>query len=96
MELLENRRDYWGVENGLHHRLDVSAMEDKSRVRLRNNALVLALMRRAAVSIAAAWIKGQRNPRQANLPGFFEAAGPRIVYLLTEEPGAATASGPSH
>ena len=68
-----DQSDYWGVESSLHHRLDVSALEDKSRVRQRNNGEVLAMMRRASVSITNAWIAKERNPRQANLPGFFDA-----------------------
>ena len=45
-QMLRLRREYWGIETGLHSRLDVSALEDKSRVRLRNNVMVLAVMRR--------------------------------------------------
>ena len=84
LEMLTSRRRYWGVESGLHHRLDVSALEDKSRVRLRNNVEVLALMRRASVSTATAWIAKERNPRQANLPGFFESMRGKAVELLTQ------------
>ena len=31
--LLELARQYWSIENGLHYRLDVSAAEDRCRVR---------------------------------------------------------------
>lgn len=84
--MLMARRSYWGVESGLHARLDVTAMEDKSRVRLRNNALNLALMRRAAVSIACAWMRQEPNARKANLPGFYDAVRSEVVGLLTEPP----------
>jgi hypothetical protein len=84
VEMLKCRRRYWGVESGLHHPLDVTALEDKSRVRLRNNVEVLALMRRASVSISNAWKAHERNPRQANLPGFFEATRLKAVGLLTK------------
>ena len=86
LEMLQRRRSYWGIESGLHARLDVSALEDKSRVRLRNNAEVLALMRRASVSIACAWIAGESNPRRANLPGFHEAVRPGAIDFLTKTP----------
>jgi predicted transposase YbfD/YdcC len=33
---LAAQRAYWGIESGLHQRLDVSADEDRSRVRHRN------------------------------------------------------------
>lgn len=85
--MLTLRRDYWGIEAGLHSRLDVSALEDKSRVRLRNNLMVLAVLRRLCVSIACAWLSRQRNPRRANLPGFFEAMRQgTAVDLLTQPP----------
>lgn len=89
-QMLTLRREYWGIETGLHSRLDVSALEDKSRVRLRNNAMVLAVLRRLSVSLASAWMKRQRNPRQANLPGFYEAMrNGQALDLLTQPPPTA-------
>jgi predicted transposase YbfD/YdcC len=66
-------RDYWGIESGLNHRLDVSADEDKSRVRTRTSAFNLGLFRRAANSFGIAWIKKQHDKRQATLNGFYDA-----------------------
>jgi hypothetical protein len=89
-QMLALRRGYWGIEMGLHSRLDVSAMEDKSRVRLRNNAIILAVLRRLGVSLACAWMKRQSNRRRANLPGFFEAMSTgKALDLLTVPPPAA-------
>lgn len=89
-QMLALRRDYWGIEAGLHSRLDVSALEDKSRVRLRNNAMVLAVLRRLSVSIGSAWMSRQSNPRKANLPAFFEAMRKGAAHdLLTQPPPAA-------
>lgn len=65
-------RRYWGIENGLHLRLDVTAKEDASRVRLPVAALNLAMIRRATVSLAVHWISHCRNPRQATLQGFYD------------------------
>ncbi len=65
-------RDYWGIESGLNHRLDVSADEDKSRVRTRASAFNLGLFRRAANSFAIAWIKKQPDKRKATLNGFYD------------------------
>ena len=70
--MLQADRDYWGIETGLHLRLDVSAGEDRSRVRHRTSALNLAMLRRATVSVAVAWIRQCRNRRQATLRGFFD------------------------
>jgi len=71
--MLSDKRGYWGIENGLHQRLDCSAMEDKSRVRNFNSAWNLGMFRRMALSLAIHWIQRQPNPRQATLPGFFDA-----------------------
>jgi hypothetical protein len=65
-------RRYWGIENGLHLRLDVTAGEDRSRVRLPRAALNLAMIRRATVSLAVHWITRCPNNRQATLQGFYD------------------------
>jgi hypothetical protein len=84
--MLALRRDYWDIETGLHSPLDVSALEDKSRVRLRNNVMVLAVLRRLSVSIGRHWMSRQSNPRRANLPGFFEAMRNGTAHQLLTEP----------
>lgn len=71
-QMLTADRNYWGIENGLHQRLDVIAGEDRSRVRHRNAALNLAVIRRAVVSLAAHWIRHCKNPRLATLSGFYD------------------------
>ncbi len=69
------QRAYWGVEGGLHQRLDVSADEDRSRVRHRNAAWTLAMFRRLAVSLFMHW-RGQDPKRtKATLPDFHEEMG---------------------
>jgi hypothetical protein len=70
-EMLRADRGYWGIETGLHLRLDVTAGEDRSRVRHRTSALNLAMIRRAVVSVAVGWIKKCPKPRKATLSGFF-------------------------
>src|ERR671929_80380 len=47
-------RDHWRVENGLHWVLDVTFREDASRVRERNAARNLALLRKVALNFARA------------------------------------------
>jgi hypothetical protein len=71
-QMLTCDRQYWGIENGLHQRLDVIAGEDRSRVRHRNAALNLAVIRRAVVSLAIHWIGRCPNPRQATMSGFYD------------------------
>jgi hypothetical protein len=75
--MLAADRGHWGIETGLHLRLDVSAGEDRSRVRHRTSALNLAMIRRAVVSVAVHWIRKCRNPRQATLRGFFDRMSAR-------------------
>jgi predicted transposase YbfD/YdcC len=47
-------RNHWQIENGLHWVLDVTFREDASRVRERNAARNLALLRRIALNLARA------------------------------------------
>ena len=71
--MLAADRGYWGIETGLHLRLDVIAGEDRSRVRNRTSVLNLAMIRRAVVSVAVAWIRKCPNKRQATMSGFYDA-----------------------
>jgi predicted transposase YbfD/YdcC len=50
-KLAECVRGHWGVENGLHWRLDVSFGEDANRTRDRNAGANLGVVRRAAASL---------------------------------------------
>ena len=71
--MLADKRGYWGIESGLHQRLDCSAYEDKSRARNFNAAWNLGMFRRLATSLAIQWMQRQTNPREATLTGFFDA-----------------------
>lgn len=64
-------RLHWGIENGLHLRLDVTAGEDRSRVRNPTAALNLAMIRRATISVGIQWI--QRHPQHVSLRDFYDA-----------------------
>ena len=83
--MLRLDRDYWGIEGGMHLRLDVSGQEDKSRVRTRTSAFNLCLFRRAAISLAVHWIQRQPNARLATTQGFYDemtAKGHRKAFSL--------------
>lgn len=41
-ELLELTRSYWGIENGLHYRRDVTLLEDRTRMKSKNAGHVMA------------------------------------------------------
>jgi predicted transposase YbfD/YdcC len=83
--MLRLDREYWGIENGLHLRLDGAGQEDKSRVRSRLAAFNLCLFRRAATTFAVHWIQRQPNPRLATTQGFHDemsAHGHRKAFSL--------------
>jgi hypothetical protein len=63
-ELLQCRRDYWGIEGVFHQRLDATLDEDRSRVRTANGLTVLGMFRRLVVSLATAWLACPRRRRQ--------------------------------
>ena len=69
--MLQADRLYWGIENGLHLRLDVIAGEDRSRARGKV-ALNLAVIRRAVISVAVRWIGRCKDKRRATLSGFYD------------------------
>lgn len=69
------QRAYWGIEGGLHQRLDVSAAEDRSRVRNRNAAWILGMFRRIGISLFMHW-RGQHNQRaKSTLSDFHDEMG---------------------
>ncbi len=63
--LLKYKRGYWVIESRLHHALDVTLGEDRSRLRNPKGAFALSLFRRLVVSFAQAWLDQCRkvNPR---------------------------------
>ena len=71
-QMLRQDRQYWGIETGLHLRLDVIAGEDRSRVRHRNAVMNLAVIRRTVVSLAVDWSRRQPNRRQASMTSFYD------------------------
>lgn len=86
-QMLKADRKYWGIETGLHLRLDVIAGEDRSRVRKPNAVMNLAVIRRAVVSVAVHWIGHCKNKRQATMSGFYDfmsaAGGKKAFNLVT-------------
>ena len=67
-DFLENNRQYWGIENGDHQRLDCSALEDRLRVRNPNAVTVLGLFHRFSITLFVAWAKKQPNQRDRTFP----------------------------
>jgi len=63
--MLKFKRGYWVIESRLHHCLDITLQEDRSRVRTPNSARVLGLLRRIVLSLANAAVDAARklNPK---------------------------------
>jgi hypothetical protein len=82
-------RDYWGVESGLHQRLDCSAFEDRLRVRHKGAVQILGLFARVGVALFVRWAGQQRLVRARTFP-HWQAwnAGHRwqIIRQVTEAP----------
>ena len=58
---LKLKRGYWVIESRLHHALDVTLGEDRSRVRNPRAAFALSLFRRVVVSFAQSWLDEGRK-----------------------------------
>jgi predicted transposase YbfD/YdcC len=71
-------RNHWRIENGLHWVLDVTFREDASRVRERNAARNLALLRRIALNLARA-----NSTLKASLKGKRKYAGWDNSFMAT-------------
>ena len=68
-------RSHWGVENGLHWRLDVVMNEDQLRNRLDNGPYNLAILRHMAINVM------QKEGSKGSLRGKFKRAGWQDAYL---------------
>ena len=71
-------RNHWQIENGLHWVLDVTFREDASRVRERNAARNLALLRKIALNLARA-----DSTLKASLKGKRKYAGWDDSFMAT-------------
>ena len=69
-EWLEANRQSWGIENGLHLRLDVSLHDDRCRVRHPNALWILGMFRRLANSLFMEWRGRQSNPQYKSTTDF--------------------------
>ena len=71
---LKLKRGYWVIESRLHHALDVTLGEDRSRVRHPKAAFALGLFRRLVVSFALVWLEECRRlkPKSRATTGKFQ------------------------
>lgn len=72
--MLALKRNYWVVESRLHHCLDITLGEDRSRVRTPKAAHILGTVRRVVVSLANAAVNLARknNPKNKSTTKDFQ------------------------
>jgi len=88
-QLLQANRQYWGIENGTHQRLDCSAFEDRLRIRDHPTVAVLGFLHRVSISLFVAWAKTQREPRDRTFPTWqdYHRAHPwSMIRQVTQAP----------
>jgi len=89
--LIDDRK-YWGVENGLHQRLDCSAFEDRVRVHHKGALHILGLFARVGVALFVHWTQKQQRVRDRTFPTWRDwNAGHRwhMIRQVNEPPGVA-------
>lgn len=67
---LQRNRQHWGIENGLHARLDVSRRDDQCRLKNRNAVWVHGLFARLANSLFMEWRTHQTKPAHKTTTDF--------------------------
>jgi len=72
---LQANRQSWGIENGLHQRLDVSLNDDRCRVRNTNGLWILGMFRRLANSLLMEWLSHQPKPQHKSTTDFKTVMG---------------------
>ena len=72
---LELNRAYWGIENGLHQRLDVSYHDDLCRIRDSRGIGLMGMFRRLSNSLFMHWRNLQRHPEHKTTTDFHSAMG---------------------
>jgi hypothetical protein len=70
---LQHNRAAWGIESGLHQRLDVSHLDDLCRVRQPHSMRVMGLFRRFSNSLFMHWRSRQNKPHHKTTTDFFSA-----------------------
>ncbi len=70
---LQANRAAWGIESGLHQRLDVSHADDQCRVRRPKSMRVMGMFRRFSNSLFMHWRSRQNKPQHKTTTDFFSA-----------------------
>lgn len=67
---LRLNRQGWGIESGLHQRLDISYNDDRCRVQSDQGMWIFGAYRRIANSLFIEWRQRQRRPEHATTTDF--------------------------
>jgi hypothetical protein len=70
---LQYNRAAWGIESGLHQRLDVSHLDDQCRIRMPKSMRVMGMFRRFSNSLFMHWRSQQKKPQYKTTTDFFTA-----------------------
>ena len=94
---LKDNRAAWGIESGLHQRLDVSHLDDLCRVRTPQSMRVIGMFRRFSNSLFMHWRSRQKKPLHKSTTDFFTALNAEhhryaIRCLHARQPSFQTAS----
>jgi predicted transposase YbfD/YdcC len=79
-QLLNLIRSYWGIENGLHYRRDVTLHEDQTRMTKRNAGRVMACLNNLVLGLLIGKLKFRYLPAARR---FFAAFPSQALALLT-------------
>ena len=77
--LLQMTRSYWGIENGLHYRRDVTLHEDHTRMTRKNAARVMACLNNLVLGLLIGKLKYRYLPPARR---FFAAHPDQALALL--------------
>lgn len=72
---LDLNRQAWGIENGLHQRLDISLRDDECRVRIPRSMWILGMFRRLSTSLFMHWRSQQPHPKHKTTTDFQSEMG---------------------
>lgn len=94
---LHYNRAAWGIESGLHQRLDVSHRDDQCRVRNPKSMRLMGMFRRFSNSLFMHWRSRQAKPHYKTTTDFFTAMNAEhhryaIRCLHARQPSFQTAS----
>ena len=94
---LSLNRQGWGIESGLHQRLDVSYNDDRCRVQNTKAMLILGMYRRLANSLFMSWRQQQRRPEHVTTTDFQtvmsqEHCSKALRFVLAKRPSLKTLS----